>query len=233
MKTLNRSVAILGAAMLFCACHFNRFHQPVPRGWIPITKRDSEPPGYHSYTYVFFGPPAQDAEGKTQQAARNRALLTAIKEASAGEPGGARVETLAQANLFCFPANSDQPGHESGIDNYNRELGNWYRGDVDFWLKGSHRARLVGIRLENDAGPFLATVLVPMHLEREKKPILVTELTNTKPAHMKVVVQAYLPSPDQPGETGISIEDSQFLPALSQRLTKAGVDSMLWIPQSH
>ena len=196
-------------------------------------KEDSEPPGYRSYTYVFFGPPAQDAEGKTQQAARNRALLTAIKEVWRGnrEERGSkrwRKPTCSASRLIRTT--------RARIRNRQLQsrLGNWYRGDADFWLKGGHRARLVGIRLlENDAGPFLATVLVPMRLEKEKKPILVTELTNTKPAQMKAVVKAYLPPPNQPGETGKSIEDSQFLPVLSQRLTKAGADSMLWIPQSH
>ncbi len=233
MKTLSRSVAILGAAMLFCACHFHLFHQqPVPRGWIPITTRDGEPPGYHTYTYVIFGLPPQDAEAKTQQVARTRALLKAILATSAPQPGGTPLETLADANLFCFPANSDQPGRESQIDNYNRELGDLYRGNYDFRLRVGHRARLIGIKLEHNAGPFLVTVLAPMRMDKETEPILVTELTETNPDKMKEVVAAYQQPPAQ-SEAGKSAEAaSQFLQRLSQRLTKAEARPMLWIPQT-
>ena len=157
MKTPIRTVTVVGAAVLLCACHFHLFPTPpAPRPWVLITKVDSEPPGYHTYTYVIFGPPAEEADQKPAQIVRNQALLKAITQTP---EAGAPAETLSQANLFCFPARSDNPDREPGIDNYDPSLADVYRGNFDFRLRGGHRGRILGIRLEQGLGPFLITIV--------------------------------------------------------------------------
>lgn len=229
MKTLIRAVTVVGAAILLCACHFHLFQTPA-QPWVLITKLDGEPLGYHTYTYVFLGPPAQEADQKTKQTARNRALLQAITQTAPA--AGAQAETPAQANLFCFPAKSDKPGREPRIDNYDPKLANEYRGNFDFRLRGGHRGRLLGMKLENGAGPFLITILAPMHQTRDTN-LVVTELTATDPAKMAAVVAAYRQTSGEDVEADKSADEgAQFLSDLADRLNKAGATATLWFAGS-
>ncbi len=232
MKTPIRTVIILGAAILLCACRFHLFQtSPPPLSWALMTTRDSEPPGYHTYTYVIFGQPAEAADQKTAQTARNRALLKAITQKPPA--AGAQAETRAQANLFCFLANSDNPSREPGIGNYNRELADLYRGNFDFRLRGGHRGRIIGIRLEQGLGPFLITIAAPLRQTKDTDPLVVTDLTATDPAKMTAVVAAYRQNPDELAQGEKSADDiERFLQHLCEKLDKAGGDATFWIPGS-
>ena len=230
MKTLIRTVAVVGAAILLCACHFHLFQTPpAPRPWVLVTKVDGEPPGYHTYTYIIFGPPAEEADQKPAQIVRNQALLKAI--ARTPSAAGAQAETLSQANLFCFPAKSDNPGRGPGIDNYDPNLADVYRGNFDFRLRGGHRGRILGIRLENGLGPFLITIAAPIGQTKDTDPLVVADLTATDPAKMAEVVAAYRQTPGEGGEGDNSTGNAQqILQPLSEKLNKAGGNATFWIP---
>jgi hypothetical protein len=230
MKTLIRTVTVLGAAILLCGCRFHLFQTPPPpRPWVLITEMGGEPSGYHSYTYVFFGPPASQADEKTEQMARNRNLLKAITQTPPAAE--AQAGTLARANLFCFPAKSDNPGRKPGIDNYDPGLADSYRGNFDFRLRGDHQSRVLGMRLERDLGPFLITIPAPLRQTKQTDPLVVTDLTTTDPAKMTGVVAAYRQTSGEPVEGDKSDEASQVLPHLSGKLNKAGGVATFVIPQ--
>jgi hypothetical protein len=231
MKTLIRTVTVLGAAILLCACRFHLFQTPPPPlSWVLIPKMGSEPHGYYTYTYVIFGPPGEQADQKTAQAGRNRALLKAITQQTA-PAGAAQAETPAQTNLFCFPASSGNPGREPGIDNYDPKLADVYRGNFDFRLRGGHRGRVLGMRLEKGLGPFLITISAPMGQTKDTAPLVVTELTAIDPAKMTEVVAAYRQKPGEDMEGDKSADDAQqFLQRLSEKLNKAGGNATFWIP---
>jgi hypothetical protein len=221
MKTAFRSVTVVGAAILLCSCHFHLF-QPAapPRSWVLIEKRNSEPIGYNSYTYVIFGQPTPQGDMKTQQIARNRALLAAIAQT-------APEASAAQANLFCVPAKPSSADRKPALDNYNPDVADMYRGSFDFLLRGGHQARILGMRLETDAGPFLITMLEPMGPGQKTAPLLITDLSTTDPGKVPAIVAAYRQAPEP---TDKSTGEHDFPSHLSEDLNKAGGNAVYWMP---
>jgi hypothetical protein len=218
MKTWIRillNALLLPAAIALYACH----PQPT-RTWILLTALNTEPPGYPSYTYVFFG----NENGKlrpdlkSRQQDRNRALLDAITAQASSES--------APATVFCIPAKAGGPQAQADAGNYSSELADSYRSMLAVGFPGSHIGRLSAMRFITDPGPFLVTTLTPPHLGKSGGPILYTELSRVDPKQIRNGVAAYREPAEESGSGGQATD--RLLQHMEARLKKAHFDTTVW-----